>query len=46
MSLEKLADRVIETDVLVIGGGLSGCPAAAKATEHGLNVTLIEKSKV
>ena len=46
MTLEKIADKVVETDVLVIGGGIAGCPAAAKAKEHGLNVTLVEKAKI
>jgi len=46
MSLEKIADRVIETDVLVMGGGLAGCPAALKAKEHGLDVTLADKAAV
>jgi len=45
MALERIADRVVETDVLVMGGGVGGCPAAAKAAERGLNVTLIEKAK-
>ena len=46
MSLGKIADKVVETDVLVVGGGIAGCPAAVKAAEHGLRVTLLEKSKV
>jgi succinate dehydrogenase/fumarate reductase flavoprotein subunit len=29
-----------------MGGGVAGCPAAAKAAEHGLRVTLVEKSKL
>ena len=45
MTLEKIADRIIETDVLVMGGGIGGCPIAAKAAEHGLSVTLVEKAK-
>jgi len=45
MSLEQIADRIIETDVLVMGGGIAGCSASAKAAEHGLNVTLVEKAK-
>jgi len=45
MTLEQIADKVIETDVLVVGGGIAGCCTAAKAVEHGLNVTLAEKSK-
>jgi len=34
----------VETDVLVIGGGLAGCMAAIKARESGVNVTIAEKS--
>ena len=35
----------VETDVLIIGGGLAGCMAAIKAAgEEGLRVTLAEKS--
>ena len=35
----------IETDVLIIGGGLAGCMAAIKAAEtEGIRVTLVEKS--
>jgi len=45
MALEQLADKVVETDVLVVGGGIAGCPAAYKAAEKGLKVTLAEKSK-
>ena len=34
----------IDTDVLVIGGGLAGCMAAIKASESGVKVTIAEKS--
>jgi thioredoxin reductase len=34
----------METDVLVIGGGLAGCFAAIKAREAGANVLLFDKS--
>ena len=35
----------VETDVLVIGGGLAGCMAAIKASEQeGIRVTLVDKS--
>jgi succinate dehydrogenase/fumarate reductase flavoprotein subunit len=34
----------IDTDVLVIGGGLAGCMAAIKATESGVRVTVAEKA--
>ncbi len=44
MAIDKIADRYIETDVLVIGAGLGGCSVAAKAKEHGLKVTLMEKT--
>jgi len=44
LAAQRKADRVIETDVLVMGGGLGGCPAACKAAEHGLSVTIVEKA--
>jgi succinate dehydrogenase/fumarate reductase flavoprotein subunit len=34
----------VETDVLVIGGGLAGCMAAIKAAESGVKVTIAEKA--
>ncbi|HJX13468.1 MAG TPA: FAD-dependent oxidoreductase [Dehalococcoidales bacterium] len=34
----------IETDVLVIGGGLAGCMAAIKAREYDVRVTVAEKA--
>jgi len=37
-------DRVVETDVLVIGGGLGGVFAAMKARESGVDVTVVEKA--
>jgi len=37
---------VIDCDVLVIGGGMAGCFAAAKAREQGLNVLLVDKGYV
>jgi len=33
----------LETDVLVIGGGIAGCMAAIRARELGAEVTLLEK---
>lgn len=45
MSLNSIADKVLETDVLVVGGGTAGCPLAAKAAEAGLKVMIAEKSK-
>ncbi len=36
-------ENMIETDVLVIGGGIAGCFAAIKAREQGLDVTIVDK---
>ena len=36
-------DKVVGTDIVICGGGLSGCDCALElATEHGKNVTIIE----
>lgn len=43
--MEK-TDRVVESDVLVIGGGLAGCWAALRAAELGARVTLVDKAQV
>jgi succinate dehydrogenase/fumarate reductase flavoprotein subunit len=37
-------EQVIETDVLVIGGGIAGCWAAISAARTGVRVALLEKS--
>jgi len=37
------AQDVHETDVLVIGGGMAGLFTAIKASERGVNVTLVDK---
>jgi len=37
-------DRTMETDVMVIGGGLAGAFAAIKAREFSLDVTVVEKA--
>jgi len=44
MALEDIADKVVDTDVLIVGGGMAGCTAAALAKEHGLDVTIAEKA--
>ncbi len=41
-----MLDKLIETDVLVIGGGLAGCFAAMRASELGVDVTLVDKNYV
>jgi len=40
------AEKVVETDVLVIGGGIAGCFTAIKAKEQGVDVTLVDKGYV
>lgn len=37
-------EQEIETDVLVIGGGIAGCWAAISAARRGVRVTLVEKA--
>ncbi|MBW1763737.1 MAG: FAD-binding protein [Deltaproteobacteria bacterium] len=44
MALEDIADKVIGTDVFIVGGGMAGCRSAAKAKEYGLDVTIAEKA--
>ena len=36
--------RNLQTDVLIVGGGVGGCAAALAACENGLNVILTEES--
>jgi succinate dehydrogenase/fumarate reductase flavoprotein subunit len=44
VSIKNIADRVLNTDVLIVGGGIAGCPAAVRARKHGLDVTIVEKA--
>lgn len=37
------ATRVIDTDLVIVGGGLSGIAAAAEATDKGLKPVVLEK---
>jgi succinate dehydrogenase/fumarate reductase flavoprotein subunit len=39
-------EKIVDVDVLVVGGGLGGCMAAIKASEAGARVALIEKAAV
>ncbi len=39
-------EQEIDTDVLVIGGGIAGCWAAISAARQGLKVALVEKGDV
>ena len=44
MALNEYTSTIIDTDLLVVGGGTGGAPLAAKAAEAGLRVTIAEKS--
>lgn len=46
--LEELADGIIETDFLIIGGGLVGSMAAirAKKNNENIDVTIIDKARM
>jgi succinate dehydrogenase/fumarate reductase flavoprotein subunit len=47
LKLEQLADQVVETDFLVLGGGLVGCMAALRAKqEKNLDVVIMEKGAI
>jgi succinate dehydrogenase/fumarate reductase flavoprotein subunit len=37
-------EQLVETDVLVLGGGIAGCWAAISAARKGVKVALVEKS--
>jgi len=36
-------EKIIETDLLIIGGGIAGCFASIKAKEKGVDVVLVDK---
>lgn len=38
------SENMVETDILVIGGGIAGCFAAIKVKEQGLKVTIVDKA--
>ena len=45
--LEQLADEVIKTDFLIIGGGLTGCMAALRARQKGnIDVAIMERASI
>jgi len=45
-TLTNMKKVVVDTDVLVIGGGIAGTFAAIKAKEKGVDVTLVDKGTV
>jgi succinate dehydrogenase/fumarate reductase flavoprotein subunit len=47
VNLEQLADEVIETDFLIVGGGLAGCMAAIMAREQGnIDVAIMDRANI
>lgn len=42
--MTELKQTLVETDVLIIGGGLAGCMAAIRAREMGAEVVIAEKA--
>ena len=46
MADQNIPETVIETDVLIIGGGIAGCFAAVKAREQGVDVILVSKGNI
>jgi succinate dehydrogenase/fumarate reductase flavoprotein subunit len=46
-NLEKFPEEVIETDILIVGGGLAGSMTAIRAKENSnVDVTIIEKTTI
>ncbi|MBW1862429.1 MAG: FAD-binding protein [Deltaproteobacteria bacterium] len=45
-SITSLNQKIVKTDVLVIGGGIAGTFAAVKAKEKGADVVLVDKGHV
>ncbi len=41
-----MVEHVVETDVLIVGGGMAGCFASIKAKEKGVDVTIVDKGYV
>jgi succinate dehydrogenase/fumarate reductase flavoprotein subunit len=46
MVKSSYVNQVIETDVLIIGGGAAGCFAAFGANDLGVDVTIVEKADI
>ncbi len=44
--IKELEKQYLEADILVVGGGVTGCFAALQAAERGLKAVLISKSLV
>jgi 2-polyprenyl-6-methoxyphenol hydroxylase-like FAD-dependent oxidoreductase len=47
IQLNQIAEEVIQTDLLVIGGGMAGCTAALSARKKGnVDVAIMEKAAI
>jgi succinate dehydrogenase/fumarate reductase flavoprotein subunit len=47
MKLEQIADEVIKTDFLILGGGLVGCMAALRARQNkNIDVAIMERGTI
>jgi adenylylsulfate reductase subunit A len=40
-----LSARVIDSDVVIVGGGIAGCVAAIRAAQAGASVSLVDKAR-
>ena len=46
LSSISFATQVVDTEIVIVGGGLSGVAAAAKAVELGKKPVLLEKTAI
>jgi succinate dehydrogenase / fumarate reductase, flavoprotein subunit len=46
LEIYELIDKVIETDILIVGGGGAASNSAVSARRSGMNVTLVSKGKL
>ena len=50
MTVREIATEVVDTDILILGGGMAGCGAAVEAAYWakplGLKVTLVDKAAI
>lgn len=42
----RAQNRMIETEILIIGGGMAGSATALQLARHGRNVTLVERGEI
>jgi len=43
---QGVPSEVVNSDILILGGGIAGCNAAIKAKESGLDVVLVDKANI